>query len=95
MKPRERRDEGQQDFFRARLEAILDMGHALVKLALRIDWGFFEKVCGEAYTDGPGSPPLPTRLMVGLEILKYTYDLSDERVCALWLENPLFSIFLR
>jgi hypothetical protein len=37
---------------------------------------------------------LPTRLMVGLEILKYTYDLSDERVCALWRE-PLFSIFLR
>ena len=93
MKPRERLDEGQQDLFRARLEAILAMGHVLVKLARLIDWGFFEKVCGEAYADGPGSPPLPTRLMVGLEILKYTYDLSDERVCALWLENPYFQYF--
>jgi transposase, IS5 family len=93
MKPRERRETGQQDFFRARLEAIIDMAHALVKLARLISWGFFEKVYGEVYTDGPGSPPLPTRLMVGLEILKYTYDLSDERVCELWLENPYFQYF--
>lgn len=27
MKPRERRDGGQQDFFRARLEAIINMAH--------------------------------------------------------------------
>ena len=93
MKPRERRETGQQDLFRARLEAIIDMAHALVKLARQIDWGYFEKVCGEVYKDGTGSPPLPTRLMVGLEILKYTYDLSDERVCALWLENPYFQYF--
>jgi len=30
------------------------------------------------YTDGPGQPPLPTRLMAGLAILKHTFDLSDE-----------------
>lgn len=46
-----------------------------------------------AYTDGPGGAPRPTRLMAGLEILKYTYNLSDDRVCEQWLENPYFQYF--
>jgi transposase, IS5 family len=29
----------------------------------------------------PGRPPLPTRLMGGLAILKHTHDLSDEVLC--------------
>ena len=33
--------------------------------------------------DKPGRPPLPTRLMAGLAILKHTYDLSDEVLCEL------------
>jgi transposase, IS5 family len=93
MKPRERRESGQQDLFRARLDQILDMQHALARLAGLIDWRFLEERFGAAYTDGPGGPPLPTRLMAGLEILKYTYDLSDERLCELWLENPYFQFF--
>jgi transposase, IS5 family len=40
------------------------------------------------YTDGAGRPPLPTRLMAGLAILKHTYDLSDEVLCESWRENP-------
>jgi IS5 family transposase len=35
-------------------------------------------------------PPLPTRLMAGLAIVKHTFDLSDEEVCARWVENPYF-----
>ena len=93
MKPRERRDGGQQDFFRARLEAVINMAHVLVRLARLIDWVFLEKVCGEAYKAGPGNPPLPTRLMVGLEVLKYSYNVSDERLCEAWLENPYFQYF--
>jgi len=38
-------------------------------------------------------PPLPTRLMAGLSILKHTFDLSDEELCARWLENPYFQFF--
>jgi len=38
-------------------------------------------------------PPLPTRLMAGLAILKYTFDLSDEELCARWVENPYFQYF--
>lgn len=93
MKPRERRETGQQDLFKARLDQIIAMDHALAKLARLIDWRFLEERFGAVYTDGPGSPPLPTRLMAGLEILKYTYNLSDERVCELWIENPYFQYF--
>jgi IS5 family transposase len=90
MKPRERRDEGEQDLFRSRLDQIIDMSHELVKLAQAIDWRFLEARFGEAYSDGPGMPPLPTRLMAGLAILKHTFNLSDEELCARWIENPYF-----
>jgi transposase, IS5 family len=93
MKPRERRDSGQGDLLRSRLDAILDMDHQLVALARKVDWGFLEKRFGEVYRDGPGQPPLPTRLMAGLTILKYTYDLSDEELCARWVENPYYQFF--
>jgi IS5 family transposase len=89
-RPRERRDSGEQDLFRARLDQIIDMSHELVRLAGTIDWGFLEDRFGEVYSDGPGMPPLPTRLMAGLAILKYTFNLSDEEVCARWVENPYF-----
>ena len=93
MKPRERREAGQNDLFKARLDQIIDMNHPLVRLAQRIDWGFLEKQFGAAYTDGLGSPPLPTRLMAGLHILKYSENLSDERLCELWVENPYYQYF--
>src|SRR5579862_5098531 len=90
MKPRERRETGEHDLFRSRLDQIIDMRHALVKLARAIDWRFLEGEFGAVYTDGPGSPPLPTRLMAGLSILKHTYDLSDEALCERWVENPYY-----
>lgn len=93
MKPRERRETGEQDLFRSRLDQIIDMRHALVKLAREVDWTFLERTFGEAYTDGPGQPPLPTRLMAGLIILKYTHNLSDEVLCERWVENPYYQHF--
>jgi hypothetical protein len=48
---------------------------------------------GAVYQDGSGRPPLPTRLMAGLAILKHTHNLSDEVVCELWLENPYHQYF--
>ena len=93
MRPRERRETGEQDLFRSRLDQIIDMEHALVKLARIIDWGFLEANFGAVYTDGAGQPPLPTRLMAGLAILKHTYNLSDEVLCELWIENPYYQYF--
>lgn len=92
MRPRERRETGEQDLFRSRLDQIIDMKHSLVTLARTVDWDFLEQAFGAVYTDGPGQPPLPTRLMAGLAILKHTYDLSDEVLCERWVENPYYRV---
>ena len=78
MRPKERRESGQTDLFRARLDQIVNLTHPLVTLARMIDWGFLETRLGELYDDDPGRPPLPNRLMAGLAILKHLHDLSDE-----------------
>ena len=93
MRPKERRDTGEPDLFRARLDQIIDLDHALVKLAQAIDWRFLEEKFGAVYSDEPGRPPLPTRLMAGLAILKHSYNLSDEVLCERWVENPYFQHF--
>ena len=93
MLPRERRETGTQDLFRSRLDQIINMNHELVRLAKTVSWETIEARCGEVYSDGPGMPPLPTRLMAGLAILKHTFDLSDEELCARWVENPYFQFF--
>ena len=83
MRPKERRDSGQNDLFKARLDQIVDLDHPLAKLGRAVDWRFLEERFGAAYTDVPGHPPLPTRLMAGLAILKAMHDLSDEALCDL------------
>ena len=42
MRPRERRDSGQNDLFKARLDQIVDTDHPLAKLGRAIDRGFLE-----------------------------------------------------
>src|SRR6516165_9109780 len=93
MRPKERRETGEGDLFRSRLDQIIDMKHALVKLAQAIDWRFLEGRFGEVYTDKPGHPPLPTRLMAGLAIIKHMHNLSDEVLCERWVENPYYQYF--
>jgi IS5 family transposase len=93
MRPKEPSETGQFDFFRARLDQIIDLDHPLVRLARTTDWGFLEATFGAVYQDGPGHPPLPTRLMAGLMILKHMHDLSDEVLCDRWVENPYFQYF--
>ena len=93
MRPPRQPTTGQTDMFQARLDQILNLDHELVRLARLIDWRFIEERCGAAYSDAPGHPPLPTRLMAGLAILKHTYNLSDEALCARWIENPYFQFF--
>jgi len=93
MRPQERRETGDGDLFRSRLDQIIDLKHALVKLAQAIDWRFLEGRFGEVYSDKPGQPPLPTRLMAGLAIIKHMHNLSDEALCERWVENPYYQYF--
>jgi hypothetical protein len=87
------RDDRQRDLLRPALEAIIDLGHPLVRLAREIDWTFLDNRFASVCAPGAGQPGLPTRLVAGLFILKYMHDLSDEVLCARWLENPYYQFF--
>jgi IS5 family transposase len=84
------RDDRQKDLFRPALEAIINLSHPLVRLAQEIDWSFLDQRFSAAFRPGPGQPPLPTRLVAGLFIIKHMHALSDEALCARWLENPYY-----
>jgi IS5 family transposase len=92
MRPKQPEAEPQEDLFRARLENVVDPRHALVRLAGLIRWERFETELGTLYTDG-GHPGLPTRLMVGLHLLKHMDGLSDEAVCVRYLDSPYAQLF--
>jgi hypothetical protein len=64
-----------------------------VRLAGEIDWDFLARRFSSVCRVGPGQPPLPTRLVAGLFILKHMHNLSDEALCERWVENPYFQYF--
>jgi IS5 family transposase len=89
MKPKKSSQMNRQlDLFRPDLTKIIDPNHALVKLAKAIEWERMEELFGATYCPDNGRPGVSTRLMISLHYLKYTHDLSDEEVVALWVENP-------
>jgi len=87
------RDDRQKDLLRPALEDIIDLSHPLVRLAREIDWKFLDGRFAGVCAAGVGQPPLATRLVAGLFILKHMHDLSDEVLCARWLENPYYQFF--
>jgi transposase, IS5 family len=93
MRPKEPDGSEDLELFRSRLENIVDPRHPLVRLATLIDWRRFDAAFGALYTDRVGRPGLPTRLMVGLHLLKHMDGLSDEAVCARYLDSPYVQLF--
>jgi len=87
------RDERQKDLLKPALDQIIDLRHPLVRLAREIDWGFLDARFSAVCAPGPGQPPLPSRLVAGLFILKHMHNLSDEVLCARWVENPYYQFF--
>jgi len=87
------RDDRQKDLLRPALEEIIDLGHPLAALGRAIDWTFLDGRFASVCAPGAGQPGLPTRLVAGLFILKHMHDLSDEALCARWLENPYYQYF--
>ena len=92
MKPSQKPGSGTNDLFRSRLENIIDMGHQLVRLGEAIDGAFFDDAYDAFYSE-EGRPGIPTRIMVGVHILKHMFDLSDEGVCERWIYDPYFQYF--
>ena len=81
------------ELFRSQLENIIDQRHSLVRLARLIDWQVFEKRFGKLYAEAAGRPALPSRLMVALHLLKHMDGLSDEAICARYLDSPYVQAF--
>jgi hypothetical protein len=76
------RDNRQKDLLRPALEEVIDLVHPLVRLAREIDWQFLDGRFSSVCTAGEGRPPLPTRLVAGLFILKHTCTTCRTRCCA-------------
>jgi IS5 family transposase len=83
----------QPELFRPALADLVGPKHPLVRLAGLIDWDGFAEAFGPLYREGVGRPGLPTRLMVGLHLLKHMDGLSDEAVCARFVDSPYVQLF--
>ena len=92
MKPKKLEKSPQEDLFRSQLENIINMRHELVKLGDAIDWEYLNLKVSDFYAQ-VGRPGIPSRLIVGLHILKQMYNLSDEGVCERWVHDPYFQYF--
>ena len=89
MKPAKPPAQEPDGLFKTPLERFIDMQHPLVVLAGRIDWEALDAgIVGCLGT--AGRPAVPTRFMLGMLILKATYDLSDEAVFQRWTCDPYF-----
>ena len=94
MKPKPKPKTHQQPMIGTmRLELAIDMDHELVRLAQVIDWDAILTEFRPMYCPDNGRPAVPTRLIAGLQLLKHTFQLSDEQVVARWVENPYWQFF--
>ena len=73
------------EWFQAHFDPLLNPAHELMQLARKpalnfegIDWGRFEAAFAGGYSPDMGAPSKATRLMVGLQCPKYTFNESDE-----------------
>lgn len=85
--------ENLQDLFQQNISQMVDEKHPLVQLEKAIDWRIFEQKFGTLFKEGPGKPPKPIRLMVGLIMLQHMWNCSDERLIFHWAENPYWQYF--
>ncbi|WP_198159465.1 transposase, partial [Grimontia marina] len=83
----------EHDLFRLELVNMINLRHELVKLAQVIDWQALNDAFEPLYHGETGRPGNNIRLMCGLHYLKHVYALSDEEVCARWVENPYYQYF--
>lgn len=82
----------QQNFFQCDLLDQLDCKDELVLVSKRIPWGEIISDLSPLYSD-VGRKAKPIRLMVGLLLLKYLENKSDEVVVKEWKRNPYYQYF--
>src|SRR6188472_4495554 len=89
------RDDRQDDLFAhfSRRSSTFAIRWCLVRHGGGDRWDFLAGRFSSVCRVGAGQPPLPTRLVAGLFILKHIHNLSDEALCERWVENPYFQYF--
>jgi len=92
MLPKKQPKVPQSDMFKIELIDLINMDHELVILAKMIKWNEIEQMCCKFFNE-KGRVALPSRLAVGLLLLKQLYGLSDEEVCKKYVENPYYQYF--
>ena len=85
--------DNQMDLFRSQLRSIIDLKHSLVRLGKTVNWIELDEAFCSTFCYDSGRAGIPTRLMVALHYLKFTYDLSDRQVLRSWVENPYWQYF--
>jgi IS5 family transposase len=81
------------DLFRSHFDQLLNPDHPLLILAAKIKWNRFDQEIDPCFTQEIGRPGLNTRIIVGLLYLKATFNLSDETLLEMWVENPYWQAF--
>jgi IS5 family transposase len=84
--------QNQPEFFRTRLEDLINPNHELALLSKAIDWNYFEKEFKEYYS-AKGAPSVPIRTMVGCLLLKHLYNLGDDKIPEYWVRDVYFQYF--
>ncbi len=83
---------GQLSFFSDSLLSYLNPTNRYMMLKDEIDWPCLVSDIAVYYKE-KGRKSLPLRTMIGLNIVKFIDDLSDEKVIQLYLENPYVQAF--
>ncbi|WP_339043989.1 hypothetical protein [Cardinium endosymbiont of Tipula unca] len=78
---------GQGRLFEQRLSSLLNPAHKLFQLADVLPWKQLEQDLDSQFQDGPGQPPLPIRLVIGLLMLSHMCGLSDIQVVTQWIDS--------
>jgi IS5 family transposase len=71
----------------------LDQNHTLIRINKKVNWNPLVESFYKYYKSGIGRPILSIRLMIGLLLLQYIYELTDTEVVAQWEENIYYQAF--
>jgi IS5 family transposase len=93
MKPKKSEQEAAQKVLGVRLDSFLNMDHELIRLSKVINWIRLGKDYELLYTNNSGRPGLSSRVMVGLNYLKYMMKLSDEGLMEAFIRDPYIQYF--
>jgi IS5 family transposase len=93
MRPKPTSQRAQKKIFRFELAGLADLAYPLVKLGEKIDWAVLEEPLARKFDGKTGAPGMNPRQMVGLQYLRYQYNLRYWSVLARWVENPYWRQF--